>query len=1635
MSSVENLGEIVGKTLTDDLAGRLAGRALKVGALGAERLLPSQDGSLGVIDLDNPLLSGDGYQTKLLAAGTYTKQPELFYGPFMQLGTYLKGKGIIQSDALALGIDILGPDPINLATLGTGGLIEKATGGLISGLTRSGKVAKLASAIRDTKGAMTGAEFVTHVADALEGAAKVAGASPEWAAAAKAGNSKAAIDILKTALDTGKLSAEDTALLTKLRESGKAIGDVLKHADEIGTKGVLSDSAYLGETIGQRISRGQVNPFLKIAKPDIAKPWNIPLQMMGFEVKGQTYWMPGSTNIAGGLEKAAKSPGLSAYNATVGLSINRVLTGVPQDQLFRDFEAAGIKTEDLAARFRERRRLSPNTEVEGTPEFEAWKERVLDRFTGLQRAYDQAAVRRANETIEASVAALEGLRPGLEQAIAGQAINKDYAAQMGSMLRRLHEDMGVRALRRDMGEPGFGIPARQSFATLIARQTVVNVRDIIEQGYQGPLMREAVAELFGPAVAHPQLWEEVGGRLVLRGTPEEVAKESPFLASVLQRAPGREATAALEARLRTEGLDAGLSHVIKQTQITLDATGKNLLHEGVVQGLLHDYFPRVFRPNEKFFAEFGGSTADSAAAMERLFASDDGDILLANLGSKTVKEQLDKAGQGKLSMAEARAWTESVAQRMEAAGYGVYKKDGPELLGHYMEAASSALLLNRVLHDLPNLGGALTFADVAERIGSKEAAKIPQEAFRKASRVMAVNSEDDIPKELRGHFTRIDPRYRTVPASRDTEKLLGGAEASEIAATERGRGIEREVMRSEMTAEATAAARSKAAAEEMVAIKRGSKAIDEASRELAAAERQGAVATRKAMQGGLRSIRDAERAIGGIGRDTTKALKGVLDDLNPQLERIDGLLKDAQRSHVLKEGAERAAERGTAAGERAGENVAPLRDYVRKAMGSARRIETKADVMRKRAEAMMASAEKKIEVHEARIARSGKPLAKAEAEAIAATKKAKDSLALVSKKWGDIADAARKAQGKSADILGRAEVRGSMAAQKGALVDAAKKARTQVSKELWVFTPDYAHLQQALHLYAKGEGVPGWLRKYRDWNYRFKSVLLSLDIYHLNTLSISQLMTDPTSALKVLATAKGMKRAAIGAGVGAGVGIASDRDARGVAGLSLAGAIYGAAITAALERAGNASRVALNPGNVDTLYRMGRGGWIGKPDDRAIGVAAAALKAISDRLASDVAQGAVKPMLHPIDKVRHMAEAWEQTLWEVSHNGSKHFYFDVMWRRELPKLEKKPGYQIEALKAEYDLAKQEGRLLPGDTSASKFIERRRQGMEDALARELVQSANNTFGGQNWANLLNHPEYQRQARDFLLSPDWTASRTAMTATYLMNMGPMKRAALGAGIGAAIDFVQSGGDPEDFHPARAASLGAAAFLALGKWADGIQKRMMVPGDVMRKEAARMSASALLGGYTFANALNLAFTGHFLWENDEGRKTQIGLGDGSYVALGKPWVEAFEFAGVYHPERYPAPVASRLFSKAAPIPHAVLRVLTNTNDWGGPLITADDGPLDIAYKDMSFAIDAVAPIGLQGISRVGAAVGTGQYDPRQLQSGLLRTTGFQTSVPSIHRGGGLLGGPMGEPGNLSDLLSVPSLGDPTNLMAGRL
>ena len=531
------------------------------------------------------------------------------------------------------------------------------------------------------------------------------------------------------------------------------------------------------------------------------------------------------------------------------------------------------------------------------------------------------------------------------------------------------------------------------------------------------------------------------------------------------------------------------------------------------------------------------------------------------------------------------------------------------------------------------------------------------------------------------------------------------------------------------------------------------------------------------------------------------------------------------------------------------------------------------------------------------------------------------------------------------------------------------------SNRLLVFAPDAAPLQEVFRLYSRDGVDNAFIRGYERLNQATKSLVLWGDFFHFNTLAMTSIIGDPATLLKAVAQdsaalpaaikggfAEGIQntlvKAALGAIGGAGVGGLLGADTwQDYATFSAAGFLYGAAIGAAMKNARSARHLAMNPEALDSLLWMGLGGWTGRPDDRSIGFAQRWLRTYARELWNGADSGK-KLLIHPLEQTAHIMDGWDRTLWETLHNGAKQFYFDSRWRAELPKLMESAGW------SKLDVAGQ-------------FREKR------ALATVIMQSANNAFGGQAYRHLFAQPEWERAARWIAISPDWSLSRLQLAAAFFGNMSPVKTALMGAGLGTMMEAADRGFDVDKMD-ARGLFFGAPAGYVLGRWAANVNERMLAKGaaaDVYAKLARRMSGAALLGGFAVYNLMNYALNGRFMWENDEGEKLSVVMGNtGVRLTPGKVFTEAWEYASIKDKDIYPWPIASRFASKlSVPLGFGV-RVASNRDWFGGPIITGKDTPWEIAGKTAALVIDTLAPLGLERAGRVTGGLLSGQVPPAQ-------------------------------------------------------
>ena len=581
------------------------------------------------------------------------------------------------------------------------------------------------------------------------------------------------------------------------------------------------------------------------------------------------------------------------------------------------------------------------------------------------------------------------------------------------------------------------------------------------------------------------------------------------------------------------------------------------------------------------------------------------------------------------------------------------------------------------------------------------------------------------------------------------------------------------------------------------------------------------------------------------------------------------------------------------------------------------------------------------------------------------------------------------------------------------------------AQRTFVYKPDHRLMQEVFGLYdTKGHTSAFW-RAYDRWNYGLKGAVLLGDIFHFNTLGVGQFLTNPMSVLAHLrddfkqllpgVAEGGFKRPGVlastvaGAAGGAVAGSALGGDEGETVAFSIAGAIYGAVIGAAVRNAKVGQRLFFNPDYLDDMRWMGLGGWQGRPDDRSIGAAQRFLGSMERSLRNS---GAPEVLISPITGARHVADLWDEQLWGLMHNGSKHFYFHHRWRALQPELEKSARWGEKTLRKSYDDLLELG-AKGSDEAAAKvfrpngqpvsfeeFRDAERFVMQRELATEIVQSSNNIFGGQNFRFLLEQPQTARTLRRLMLSPDWTLSRLKLGADMLMNMNTPERAAVGATLGAAMEMANHGFDVEETGvPTRGLAFGALGGVLGGRWAQRSATRMGVQGDVMAGEARRIMGAALAAGYVFFNLVNYGLSGHFMWDNEEGKQLSVELpgrdanGAKKYVSPGKAFKEPFEALAIIEAEKFPIPFASRLGSKLSIPAGAVVRVFGNRTIFG-PIASGEDNAAEVGYKLFDFAVDSTTPIIFQGPLRAAARIPEQGFDPRDAGLAGLRFGGVPVS-----------------------------------------
>ena len=1176
------------------------------------------------LDLDDPAFNGDGHRSKAFVPKQYAKDPELFwYGlgvPLPQVGTYLKGQGLVESDGLALALDI-GLDPTNLVAVAAGPFGPALTAGKF-GLKAAGRAARAVSWASKAGSIEDAGKAVDYGLQVLEDGWKLAGSRETLLTAAKSGDSKAIKEIVAQARKTGKLTKEQSEALSGLRQNRKHLAVMFKHADEIRKSGekitpevlrqpTLLEASRLGQIAPHPF--GVIIPKLRPASSPVKERLKFFGELVGWEFQDTKVVYPAADLVASsmdalgmgrlqkvgekefakdalrykhtleveaktkatlrGMDPALRATKIPGWHAAMAIQALKVVNGTPLDHLVGDAVEFGVDERTLKSDFRAINGLDDRVPLnKGDDISQRLDQYVRDRMhhhAGTLRAVDNVATRKRESM-------LSSLVDELDQWKAAGKLDEAVATGAKAQLRALGDLFSLRGMRWETATAGQGLSARSSLLNLLSRAANNSIRAILKKSYVKRPVRDKVNELLSSVIEHPGLWAKRDGKYVLLANPEQArAAGAHFLARTLEEAERRGATAGLTKHLQTEGLDQELSLVVSSMDEAMAVTGKNLLHEGVIRGLLNEYFPHVFNPNSKFWKK-AGKDKTLADVMPHIFSGDTEGEVFERLFGESFAAFLQRAHTGTVSLQEVRKVSEAMALTLEAQGMGKYVRDSSVLFSGYMAAAGNALLYSRLFNDLPRTSGFLTPAAVTTFAGKEAADSIPEKVWRTLRRVN-IWADNEVPPEVKGIMRRVQagalgtPEMLTEEALRDKALLSylnnwGRSEDFHAAlARERAKldiagkrlsdqafsgGIK--VLDELYKAEAGLAkeverinALGKQAAEgtQMVALEQGEAMVGKRREALQRAwarfesqygrgmaqldELHGKILTHEAELHDLSRHKVAQKlagskTVGGIrlklngksvGFDPNWLINGQLPE---GLEGIKGI-KEATKKMVADELNEAL---GSAAHKK-------LWDQ---ALAIGKRLtaldERLAGLSAKTGEAVGRNIDA-VEAAEKRLAASQRQAARTFDRSVAQWKplEAAPGMAQLRARYDrllkpyELADERTHALREASQRLGSQRVRARLAHVKGQVEERlagelaeAAKAR---QRSVWVFEQDYRHLAEAFRLYEHGDKSKFW-RAYDLWNSRVKGFVLLGDVFHFNTLAVSSFLAHPEDLGKLL---------------------------------------------------------------------------------------------------------------------------------------------------------------------------------------------------------------------------------------------------------------------------------------------------------------------------------------------------------------------------------------------------------------------------------------------------------------------------------------------------------------------------------------
>lgn len=1553
------------------MGSRAAGNlAVRTGQLGAElgtrieqatKPVPEADDGSTMLDIGQQT---DALRTFVFNARPLEKEPELFYGPFMQLGSRLKlGPGWMQ-----FLIDTV-TDPLTYATAGTGGFLAKA--GL--GITEGARAARLTSVLVRGAEEAGGAAALDEMGRALEAAGKILGSPKraEMLQAARTGD-KAFVGLIDEAMKGSTLAPEIATTLQALQKDRKAMAFLLDNSHELLGYEKLPAHLIPQSGYAAKVLTGQATPLLQFGIPS-PNPLNLSRQLIGIGYRGEKFLTPfGRTMASYGLRnlkgepagmlteaalRSAKGFSERAYQtgeATLGdldftLSHLEAALGVPSDHVAREVGLANLSESAIGKVWKRlpeafRRQVDKSEfmgKVLGRAQLgfvETDKARLLARDAELDAIAGRAAE---------SARPYGPLTPEAEAALAPE-MERRFA-----QVRRFADLFSMNTLAREgaSGEFHLAMSARARAVSQWASIMDGQARDILIRNSGTLNAADDIDSVLRYVREIPEAWEarNVDGVRRLFLAPDKVPKGGLFADRLALSPP-------LTAHLTEKGLSAEAEGLSWRIGNALDRIGANLQDEKALTGWLEHYWPATFKRNQAFGRRFGeGPEAWSRMSQAVLYEPESlSDIAPELMGDFGKLKEAVKAG--KLSPLQTRRVADDLRAALERAGYGRYEPSSLVTAAHALDAYGKALLERRLLIDGPTLGGTVAWNELPRWM-------------QKTLTPEAINGKPNWYGDGSAPPDALAHAYMKITMRSGRPEMVSKAKAASYAADVLGDEVRATAHdEAERLLRVTQRGMTETKAEATASIERLRSARDRAEAGLVEARDRSLAAVREVV-----ADRMAGRKVIKKGEGTIRIRVAKSEDVKLGFQREWALLDDYPeglamakevRAHVL-------------AQEQA------LQDKILKGFDTHRSAlhETASDAARR-------LAARRGETSHA-IAKSGlEALAGIRGRSVAAT--------------FDLHEAARKV---------------------GQLSGAPPKAVIHVRKDL------ASHFIEPFSLWEQHGLNQGAMQALGKLNATLKGTVLLGDVYHMHSLTVNQLAANPTQLWKLLLDPKGdflpgvkagawgeteqfaqlrrgaFVKAGVGAVVGAAAGAGFGEDAQGTATLSVVGALYGAALGAAKLNAAWGKRLALSPEGYEFLHWMARAGWSGRPDDRSIGMVTGWLRNLRNDL---VRKHGDQLLVHPIDGARHVNELWEKELWATHHNGGKHWMFATMWADEAPKLEKAAGWASKSA-AEQDASKVQ------------------------LARQLVQFTNNALGGQNVAALLAHPKWIHYARWGLLAPDWTAGRMQMASGYYHGLSLPMQALVGAAAGQAIELAEAGFDTDEIKGMGAVG-GAALGVALGQWGARINERMMTQGDVLARRARSAASTALVSGFVVAALMNKALSGHWIWENEEGKKTAIELagrtetGRKRYAQLGKQWLEAYEFASISEKDQFAVPFFGRLASKLS-VPVGALVHLTSNDNGFGPIVSADDSVLQRAYALTKFSLSAVSPILVSGPAALAGRALTGAgVDKGGATEAALRFAGFPlTRSPR----------PMSSPLNAGAFLNTqapPLIGAPS-LLESRL